>query len=253
MTVVLALFAVFVPASVTLVGYWFRQQSEKRLEQEQKQSTDRLAEEHEQSGKRLEQQQKQENDRLRLDAAIRAADLFTHASGDAVANSARSASGLLALTRLGFADLAVALLVDLWSPKASALPEVEMEARGASSVSTETAIQVIDAALETCEAEAQVMAAGLLCRNADTLDICDSLHWPSSVNGRWIPQLPVIAKLLIVDALINMALTSQHTQNALRVLAVRLYSISTGDPEPRVQGCIGSLMKAIIPAVLNLG
>jgi len=46
MTVVLALLAVFVPASVALVGYWFRQQSEKRLEQEQKQSKDRLAEEH---------------------------------------------------------------------------------------------------------------------------------------------------------------------------------------------------------------
>src|SRR5690242_21158571 len=46
MTVVLALLAVFVPASVTLVGYWFRQQSEKRLEQEQKQSKDRRSEEH---------------------------------------------------------------------------------------------------------------------------------------------------------------------------------------------------------------
>ncbi len=253
MTVVLALLVVFVPASVTLVGYWFRQQSEKRLEQEQKQSKDRLTEEHEQSGKRLDQQQKQENDRLKLDAAIRAADLFTHTSADAVANAARSASGLLALTRLGFADLAVALLVDLWSPKASVLPEAEMKAQGSSSVSTETAIQVIDAALETCEAEAQVMAAGLLCRNADTLDICDSLHWPSSVNGRWIPQLPVTAKLLIVDALINMALASEHTHNALRELAVRLYSISIGDPEARVQGCIGTLMKAIIPAVRSLG
>ena len=102
MTVVLALIAVFVPASVTLVGYWFRQQSEKRLAQEQKQSKDRLAEEHEQSESRLDQQQKQEYDRLRLDAAIRAADLFTHASGDAVANAARCASGLLVLTRLGF-------------------------------------------------------------------------------------------------------------------------------------------------------
>jgi hypothetical protein len=128
MTVVLALIAVFVPASVTLVGYWFRQQSQKRLEQEQKQSKDRLAAEHEQSERRLDQQQKQENDRLKLDAAIRAADLFAHGSADAVANAARSASGLLALTRLGFADLSVALLVDLWSPKASALPEAGMEA-----------------------------------------------------------------------------------------------------------------------------
>jgi hypothetical protein len=56
-----------------------------------------------------------------------------------------------------------------------------------------------------------------------------------------------------VDALVNMALASEHTQNALRELAVRLYSISIGDPEARVKGCIGTLMKAIIPAVQNLG
>ena len=97
------------------------------------------------------------------------------------------------------------------------------------------------------------MAAQLSCRNARTLDICNSLHWPSSVNSAWIPKLPVTAKLLIVDALIHMALASEHTQNALRELAVRLYGIATGDPEPRVQGCIGTLMKAILPAVEGLG
>jgi hypothetical protein len=253
MTVVLALLAVLVPASVTLVGYWFKQQAGKRLTQEQ-----------EQSRKRLVQEQQQENDRLRLDAAMRAAKLFSP-SGDAAGDAASSASGLLALTRLGFADLAVALLVDLWSPKKHRLltgrAEVETEAEagteveesGLVHVSTETAIQVINAALETCEPDAQLMAAELLCRNAAKLDICDSLHWPTSVNSAWIPELPVTAKLLLVDALVHMALASKETKNALRELAVRLYGISNGDPEPRVKGCIGFLMKAIMPAVQSLG
>lgn len=93
----------------------------------------------------------------------------------------------------------------------------------------------------------------MLCRNASKLDICNSLHWPSAVNSAWIPELPVTAKLLIVDALVHMALASDQTRNALRELAVRLYGISHGDPEPRVKGCIGNLMKAIMPAVRALG
>jgi hypothetical protein len=133
-----------------------------------------------------------------------------------------------------------------WSPE-------DMKALNSSGVSTEIAIQVINAALENCEPDAQVMAAELLCRNAGRLSICNSLHWPSSVNSAWIPGLPVTAKLLIVDALIQMALAGEATQNALRELAVRLYGISIGDPEPRVKGCIGTLMKAILPAVEALG
>jgi hypothetical protein len=245
MTITLALIAILVPASITLVGFWFKQQSEKRL------ALDR-----QQTERRLNQEQKEQDDRLRLDAAMRAADLFG-ASGNGMASAAsgaaRSASGLLALTQLKAADLAVALLVDLWSPETDPLPHPEAEARASIGVSTETAIQVIDAALETDEPEPQVMAAALLCRKSPTLDICDPLHWPSSVNGSWIPQLPVVGKLLIVDALIHMALASTHTKNALRELAVRLYGISTEDPEPRVKGCIGTLMKAIMPAVQNLG
>src|SRR4026209_2061704 len=48
-------------------------------------------------------------------------------------------------------------------------------------------------------------------------------------------------------------LASKQTENALRELAVRLYGVAMADPEPRVQGCIGALMKAILPAVGNLG
>ena len=241
MTVLLALIAILVPASVTAAGLLFKQQADNRL-----------SEEHQQSEKRLEQEQKQEEHRLKLDAAMRAADLFTP-SGCAVSNAARCASGLLALARLGFADLAVAQLVDLWSPQPGPLPSAAAEPKGSCGVSTETAIQVINVALETCEPDAQLMAAELLCRNACRLDIRNSLHWPSSVNSAWIPGLPVTAKLLIVDALVHMALASEQTGNALRELAVRLYGVSAGDPEPRVQGCIGTLMEAVLPAVRNLG
>jgi hypothetical protein len=262
MTVVLALLVVLVPASVTLIGYWFKQQAERRLAQEREQAQEqlaqeheesqrRLAQEHEESQRRLDQEQAQENDRLRLDAAMRAADLFSP-SGDAMGNAARSASGLLALTRLDFAELAVALLVDLWHPQVDQVPSAEELALDSSNVSTETAIQVINAALETCESDAQLMAAELLCRNSSALDINNSLHWPSSVNSAWIPALPVTAKLLIVDALVHMALASSETGNSLRELAVRLYGISKGDPELRVKGCVGTLMKAIMPAVRQL-
>jgi hypothetical protein len=251
MTVFLAILAVLVPASVTLSGYWFKKQADKRLAQERDQAHDRLVQERKESQKRLDQEQAQENDRLRLDAAMRAADLFS-TSADAMGNAARSASGLLALTRLGFAELAVALLVDLWHPQAGPGPSTE-EATDSSSVSTETAIQVINTALDTCEADAQLMAAELLCRNACALDINNSLHWPISVNSAWIPELPVTAKLLIVDALIHMALASPKTGNSLRELAVRLYAVSKGDPESRVKGCIGALMTAIMPAVRKLG
>lgn len=252
MTVFLALLAVLVPASVTLIGYWFKQQSERRLVQDRDQARERLTQEHEDSQKRLAQEREQENDRLRLDAAMRAAGLFGP-SGGAMGDAARSASGLLALTRLDFAELAVALLVDLWHPTADPVLPDAKKASASSSVSTETAIQVINAALETREADAQLMAAELLCRNASTLDINNSLHWPSSVNSTWIPSLPVTAKLLIVDALVHMALASPHTGNSLRELAVRLYGISAGDPQERVKGCVGTLMTAIMPAVRELG
>jgi hypothetical protein len=238
---------------VTLIGYWFKQQADRRLTQERDEAHERLAQEHEESQKRLAQEQQQANDRLRLDAAMRAASLFGPA-GAAMGNAAKSASGLLALTRLDFAELAVALLVDLWDRQVRLVPSAEEQvAADSSSVSTETAIQVINAALETCDPDAQLMAAELLCRNACTLDINNSLHWPSSVNSAWIPELPVTAKLLIVDALVHMALASGETGNSLRELAVRLYGISKGDPEPRVKGCVGALLSAIMPAVQKLG
>jgi len=269
MTVALALLAILVPASVTLTGFMIkksadmraskeqqeaqaqrsleREQSEKRLAQEREQSEKRLAQEHEQSEKRLAQEHEEQKFRLRLDAAIRAAE----AAGPH-GNAVTSAAGLLALARLGFADLAVALLVDLWSTQVSSQPSVGAKQLDSPRIATETAIQIIDEALVCGDPDAQVMAAELLCRNAHGLDICNSLHWPSAVNSAWIPELPVTAKLLITEALIHMALAS-NTKNALRELAIRLYGISAGDPSPRVKGCIGNLLHAILDAVSNLG
>jgi hypothetical protein len=258
MTVVLALLAILIPASVTLAGFMikkstdmrtFRQQQDAQEQRalEREQSEKRLDLEREQSEKRLTQEREEQKFRLRLDAAIRAAE-----SAGPKGNEVTSAAGLLALARLDFADLAVALLVDLWSTQASVQPAVNAKQSHAPSIATETAIQIIDEALVSCRPDAQVMAAELLCRNASGLDICNSLHWPSAVNSAWIPELPVTAKLLITEALIQMALASD-TKNALRELAIRLYGISDGDPSPRVKGCIGNLLCAILPAVKGLG
>jgi hypothetical protein len=247
MTVALALLALLVPASVTLIGYWIKQEAENRHSQEHEEAEKRLALEREESEKRLAQERVQENDRLRLDAAMRAAE-SVGPSGNAIT----SAAGLLALARLGFADLAIALLVDLWCPSVQTT-QAGVPPQDPIDVSTETAIQVINAALESREPDAQLMAAELLCRHAGKLDISNSLDWPSSVNSAWIPELPVTAKLLIIDAPVFMALASEQTKNALRELAVRLYGVFAGDPEPRVKGCIGTPMSAILPALKDLG
>jgi hypothetical protein len=227
-TIVLAIIAVLVPASVTLVGYWIKQQSEKRL-----------ALEHE-----------QENYQSKIDLALRATELFGP-SGDAPASSAKSAAGLLALAHLDFVDLALALLVDLWNPSPSGV-STETAIQGAG-VSTETAIQVINAALNSAMPDVQLEAAQLLLRNADALYISNPLHWPSSLNGRWIPGLPFAVKLIIIDALVRIALVSEPTQNALGALALRLYGISRGDEEPMIRGSVGTLMNAVIPAIESLG
>jgi hypothetical protein len=223
-----------------------------------------------QSNKRLEQDRQQSEARVRLDAAVKAADLFQPTS-DPTASAARSAAGLLALTQLGQADLAVALLADLWNPQASpslhdsaagvsarftssaeGLPQAEASAQASIGVSAETAIQVINAALKTEDPNAQVIAAELLCRNANVLDISKVLHWPSEINGKWNCRLPVAAKVLIVDTLVHMALESTEI-NALRELAVRLYSIWDIDPMERVKCCIASLIKVILPALHRFG
>jgi hypothetical protein len=102
--------SVTVPALVALIGISLTYLSSKRLAQDRQQSQARLA-----------QDRKQSEARVRLDAAIKAADLF-HPTGDPTAGAARSAAGLLALTQLDQSDLAVALLADLWSPPTGPSP-----------------------------------------------------------------------------------------------------------------------------------
>jgi hypothetical protein len=287
MTVVLALLAILVPASVALVGYWAKNQSETRLRQETEQNQLRLDQDRKQNQLRLDQDRKQnearlaqehmeQQARLRLDAAMRAAALFGTAD-NVPPNPASSASGLLALTELGRADLAVALLVELWSVphrpgsraegagRASSAPSTEATTSDGSgdsavaarpgSVSNETAVLVINAALKTTDSPgAQLVAAELLCRNAIRLDPCQSLHWPAAINGQWIPDLPTMAKLLIMEGLVDMTCYGDASENALRTLAVRLYGVWTGDSaNKRVQGCVGHLVQAILPALKDMG
>jgi hypothetical protein len=215
LTAVLTFAGVLVTASVSLIGLMLNRQTERRLAQEQ---TD---------------QQRQ----LRLDAAMRAGQLISPPDS-AAAHPAAMASGLLALTKLDNADLAVALLVDLWAEE----EEGEEEQKR---ISDETAILVIDAALRSPSPNAQLVAAELLCRHATKLNVSQSLHWPSAVDGSWNPDYRPKTKLLIVEALVRMATASEPNEGALRSVAVRLYGFWREEPRASVRGCIGKLIKVV--------
>ncbi len=242
----LALVGVMVTASVSVIGLILKRQSDQRL---QVSRTDKAKQ-------------------LRLDAAMRAGSLFG-SSEASPPDPAAIASGLLALTQLDQANLAVALLVDLWSQSdgperhglntpgadSSDRPPADLGANGRAerTVSTEVAVLVLDAALRSQVPSAQLVAAELLFRNAWRLDASRSLDWPSSIDGTWLPTLCNQTKLLLVQALVRMSCTSEPTENALRSLAIRLYGISSGDPCQRVKGCIGTLLRALLPALVGLG
>ncbi|WP_372665677.1 hypothetical protein [Amycolatopsis kentuckyensis] len=192
-----------------------------------------------QAERRLRQDHADEVSRLKLDAAMRAGELFS-TKENAPADPAAIASGLLALTKLDNAELAVALLVNLWSGG----PEPR--------VAHETAVLVVDAALKST-GNAQLVAAELLCRNAHRLNPCQSLHWPSSIDGGWNPGFGPKTKLLLIDALIRLTLAHESCEDALRSVAVRLYGVWRGDETPRVRGCVGRLIGAVVPALRRLG
>lgn len=215
---VLAFLGVMVTALVSVIGLTVTRQTERRL---QSHATE-------------------ERERLRLDAGMRAGSLLNTTSAGP-ADAAAVNAGLLALTQLGHADLAVALLVDLWGPD-------ELDR-----VSTETAVLVLNGALVSDHENAQLIAAELLCRNSSRLDPCQSLHWPSSIDGKWREYFGPNTKLLLVDALVRMSYTSLANENSLRSVAVRLYGIWHEDPDPRVKGCVGTLIGALMPAIRKLG
>lgn len=214
---VLTFVGVLVTASVTLIGFMVNRQTEHRLQTE-----------------KVEQSRQ-----LRLDSAMRAGQLIAPADGGS-SDPAALASGLLALTKLDNADLAVTLLVDLWSPENPR-------------VAHETAVLVIDAALRSPSSNAQLIASELLCRHSTRLNPCQSLHWPSAVEGCWVPDLSPRAKLLLVEALVNMTLAGPTDESALRAVAVRLYGIWRDDPDDRVRGCIGKLIDSLIARLNDLG
>jgi hypothetical protein len=175
--------------------------------------------------------------RLRLDAAMRAGESLSRPKPETV-SPATIASSLLALTKLDNADLAVALLVDFWSPGTE------------KKISPETAILVIDAALRSARHSAQLVAAELLCQNAKSLDPCKSLQWPSFIDGCWNENFSPKTKILLVDALTRMTLAKDpSTPAALRSIAVRLYGIFDGDHDRNVRGCIATLICALLPAL----
>jgi hypothetical protein len=196
-----------------------------------------------QANRRLQQERRDEEARLKLDAAMRAGALFSSADGHP-ADPAAVASGLLALTKLDHADLAVALLTDLWLGSAGSGQRVEHE----------TAVLVIDEALRTDIPKAQLVAAELLNRNAKRLSPCQSLHWPSVIDGRWNKRFGPKTKLLLLDALVKMALASPVSEDALRSVAVRLYGVWKAEVgDDRIRGCVGRLISAVYDDLERLG
>jgi hypothetical protein len=197
----------------------------------------RLQREKQESARRLELKERETTERLSIEAAMRAGELLAGHPGDPAA----AASGLLALTNLNRNKLAVALLVDLWSP-------------GCERVPTETAILVVDAALRSAEPNARLLAAELLCRNSVHLDACSSMHWPSLLDGGWSPEFCPKTKLLLIEALLNMTLAAKANEGSLRSLAVRLYGIWAAEKgNPVVRGCLGILIAEIWPRLCDLG
>ncbi|MDN3359144.1 hypothetical protein [Actinomadura sp. DC4] len=92
----------------------------------------------------------------------------------------------------------------------------------------------------------------MLCRNAIKLDPCQSLHWPRSVEGRWIPAAGRRTKLLVIEALVVMTLSGPANESALRSIAARLYSIWRDEPAPEARGCIGKMISALMERLEKL-
>lgn len=213
----------------------------------QRQAQEKLSQEHEQTEKRLSQDAEDENRRLELNAAMQAGQLIAPPDGTP-ASPAAVASGLVTLTKLNQHELAVSLLVDLWS--------VRLADDGSHLTSTscqaahEVAILVINGALSSECRNAQLMAAELLCRNATRLTATQSLHWPAVIDGVWRPQFAPRTKLLLVEALVNMTTCPKKPADeaALRSIAVRLHGVSE-DTQPKVKACVGKLINALLPAL----
>jgi hypothetical protein len=193
------------------------------------------------------QAQVKQNRQFELDAAMRAGRLIAPEDGSSAGPSAL-ASGLVALTNLNQAELAVSLLVDLWSVRVD--DDGTRQDNSQCQVASEIAILVINGALAADCRNAQLMAAELLCRNATRLTATQSLHWPAVIDGRWRPEFGKRTKLLLVEALVNMTTCPGKPANegTLRSVAVRLYGVSR-DPEERVKACVGKLIKALVPAL----
>ncbi|GLY34282.1 hypothetical protein Amsp01_003060 [Amycolatopsis sp. NBRC 101858] len=193
------------------------------------------------------QAQVKQNRQFELDAAMRAGRLIAPEDGSSASPSAL-ASGLVALTNLNQAELAVSLLVDLWSVRVA--DDGKRQDNDRCQVANEIAILVINGALSADCRNAQLMAAELLCRNATRLTATQSLHWPAVIDGCWREEFGKRTKLLLVEALVNMTTCPGKPANeaALRSVAVRLHGVST-DPEIKVKACVGKLIKALLPAL----
>jgi hypothetical protein len=227
-----------------------------------------------QASRRTQSTAREENRRLQLEAAMRAAQLLAPTNG-ASADQASAGAALLALCDLGQLELAVALLGDTWRRSAEAGPDAphlaaERDAAedqstplSPSGISNATAVLVIDKALASAapSSRAQVMAAEVLCRNSRSLCSISVVDWPSCIDGTWRPDLPDLAKLYIMDALMRMTVADSPGRLALAAVAMRLYgiydaegSVTTRPGEAnRFQWCASRMLHAVMPALKDCG
>jgi hypothetical protein len=125
--------------------------------------------------------------RLNLDTAIKAVELFKSASGSA--SSAESAGALFALTRLGQAHFALALLEELW-PK--------------SQIGSPSAVWVINSCLQSKDLDSGYRAAVALQGNVARLpDGAGGKSWPADYELEWPNEISFLARYAVLQARIE--------------------------------------------------
>jgi len=174
--------------------------------------------------------------RLVVESAIKAAEQLATKDGNEPKRSTIAAA-LISLADLGQAELATSMLWDLWVGH---------------SASNETAILVINKAIDSRGESASRLAAELLWHRAPTLDSTKASNWPDCVDGRWIPKLGPLTKLLLIDAMLRMTYQHDPDQYTIPATTVRLYCIAKADKDPNIGGLARALLFMLTDALSGL-
>jgi hypothetical protein len=185
--------------------------------------------------------------RLRLEAALNAAKVLTPAA-DSPPAPETSATALLSLADLEQLELAMILLNELWP---------------CGRVSNESAILLVDKALQARERPAQRIAAEMLWYQSVRLDARASTDWPRCIDGRWpndrrhgddrrTAQLGPLSRLFLLDAMLKMTLTQKVDKDTLSALAVRIFAVCEAEDDPDLQRIATAILGILLPALEHL-